>query len=186
MIAASVVGWLVAAYRAFPPVRLVSWWIRRVIWPLLTPASWLQRTAVILANNSTLLALLVFLGRWRFAGPIGVVVLGLSLGMALRALAAETNGPEFTESVLDLKARRRMWIGVTLNLLEVPAIVVAIGLSIGLRTVPLDSGAVWDAFGVLVLPALVLAAAGEALWLGVDPGPGGAQSPDEPQRDPPE
>ena len=67
----------------------------------------------------------------------------------------------------DRQARRRIRIGIALNMLEPPAIVVTLGLTLGLRTIPLTCEQAWQTFGVWVVPALFVAAAGEALWLGV-------------------
>ena len=60
-------------------------------------------------------------------------------------------------------------IGVALNLLEPPAIVLVIGLSLGRTAAPLPAGVAWEMFVVWAVPLLLAAAAGEALWLGSGP-----------------
>ena len=55
-----------------------------------------------------------------------------------------------------------------LNLLEPPAIIAAIGLSLGRSVVPLSPGQAWEAFAAWIVPALLIAAGGEALWLGAE------------------
>ena len=54
-----------------------------------------------------------------------------------------------------------------LNLLEPPAIALALGLAIGRSAIPLSSTQAWGVFLTWVVPAMLVAAGGEALWLGV-------------------
>ncbi len=66
---------------------------------------------------------------------------------------------------------RAVAVGMALNLLEVPAILITLGLSMGRggATSGLLSGDVWTAYAVAVAPLLLIAAGGEALWLGRRP-----------------
>ena len=161
---ASMAGWAVAREASWPPVRLMAWWVRRVVFPLLSCRDWWRRCLIIFLNNATILAGLVALGRWAVLPIVGVAGIGLSLGMALRLLGERQDGAVVlsTESPVDLRAR----LGIALNMLEPPAIVLAIGLSLGQRPLGLSDEQAWLTFAVWGLPMLLLAAGGEALWLG--------------------
>ena len=163
-----VIGWVLGRYRSFLPVRLVVWWVARIILPLLRCRSWPRRTAIIFVNNTGVSAALLGLGMWRWGGRVGVVLLGLNLGIALRHLVTTTDDLATPATTAPSKARRCTWIGVTLNLLEIPAIVVTLGLALGMRSVPLTVTQVWEVFAIGVVPALLIAAGGEALWMGAD------------------
>lgn len=182
-------GWAVGQMGSTPPVRWVAWWVRTVVLPLLRCRSWWRRTVVIFANNISLLAALVAVGRWRLGALMGVAGLGVGLGIGLRILSSEPTAamdpcPEYSARV-----RRRIRIGIVLNLLEPPAIMLAIGLSLARQPMPLSPGQVWETFLVWVVPATLLAAGGEALWLGAihqtrpsdDSGPAGQAGPDSRQ-----
>ncbi len=61
---------------------------------------------------------------------------------------------------------RQVFLGVLLNMLEVPAIMLSAGLSLAQGTLwPVASLPVWSIFGAVVVPALILAAVGESLWM---------------------
>lgn len=60
----------------------------------------------------------------------------------------------------------KLWIGLSLNMLEPPAIIVAIALALSRASIPLDAMDAWVAFLVWIVPAMLIAAGGEALWLG--------------------
>ncbi|UCC30554.1 MAG: hypothetical protein JSU86_20440 [Phycisphaerales bacterium] len=178
-------GWAVAQMGSIPPVRWVAWWVRAVVLPLLRCRFWWRRTVVIFANNISLLAALVAVGRWRLGALMGVAGLGVGLGIGLRILSSEPTaavdpGPKYSARV-----RRRIRVGIVLNLLEPPAIMLTIGLSLARQPLPLSPGQVWETFLVWVVPATLLAAGGEALWLGAihearprgDSGPAGQAGP---------
>ena len=160
-------GWVLGRHTSFPLVRLITWWVTRVVTPLLRSRSWVRRAATIFINNTCVLAALLALGPWRIPARVGVVLLGLSLGIALRHLSAIADRFAVSVPVRDRSAKRRMRVGVALNLLEPPAIVLTLGLTLGFRTIPLTGEQAWLTFGVWVVPTLFVAAAGEALWLGV-------------------
>lgn len=158
-------GWALGDGSSFIPVRLVRLWIRLVVAPLLRSRSWCRRAGAIFVNNLAILTLLVLAGRWYAGALVGVAAVGLTLGIGLRLLAESPD--VFPRAPLGSSGGgRRVRIGVALNLLEPPAIALAIGLSLGLRTVPLSEWDAWCTFAIWVVPATLVAACGEALWLG--------------------
>ena len=98
---------------------------------------------------------------------LAVVIVGLSLGIALRQLAARPDAFAVSLPVRDRKAKMLVRLGVGLNMLEPPAIVITLGLCLGLQTLPLTWAQAWQTFAIWVVPALFVAAGGEALWIGV-------------------
>lgn len=165
LVVATSAGWSFGRHRALPPVRLVAWWVRFVVAPLVRSRSWFRRSATIFVNNTAVLAAVVALGPWVAFAYAGVIALGLSLGIGLRVLArldgdlAIAVGPSGT-------TQWTLVVGVALNLLEPPAIIIALGLSLGRQSVPLDSAWTWSIFAKWLVPLLILAAVGEGLWLG--------------------
>jgi hypothetical protein len=178
---ASVAGWLLSKYSAAPAVRAVDWWVKHVVLPLLRRQTWLGRAAVIFVNNIAILAALIALGRWPGASMLAVVVVGLSLGIAFRLLLDTTDDTLAPRLQLAPAERRKVQIGMTLNMLEPPAIMLALGLSFGQWVAGISFAAAWLTFFIWVLPAMLLAAAGEGLWLGA-----GRQGPPLPTQDPAE
>ena len=159
-------GWSAAESGSLPPVRLVAWWVRRVVTPLLGCRKWWRRTATIFINNTTILVIVTALGKWHVAAMVGVACVGISLGIGLRVLSSES-APALEHAFP--VASRKKWllrIGIALNLLEPPAIALTIGLSLGRQSVPLSATQVWETFGLWVVPLSLLAAGGETLWLG--------------------
>lgn len=164
-------GWALGRYRSLAPVRMVDWWVRRVVIPLLRGRSWLARASTIFANNMLILTGIVAVGVWDFAAISAVAVMGVSLGIGLAILMsmaqssfAGGSSRETTDSARGSVARVRF--GMWLNLLEPPAIVIAIGLALGRTAAGWNSSQVWSCFAFVVLPAMLLAACGEALWIG--------------------
>lgn len=162
------VGWWVAGRPIGWLVRGVSYWLDHVVRPVLAARSWARRAAIIAANNSLVCVLLVLLGLLGHAAWLGVAGVGLGLGTALR-VAMDRGRVFFPEVELSGWQRVAVGVGITLNMLEPPAILLAAGLSLG-------QGAVVDRFGLTTalqlygrigLPMLLIAAGGEALWLGV-------------------
>ena len=91
--------------------------------------------------------------------------MGVSLGIALRLLSSMEDEPLGSQP----SASHNRWlvnIGVILNMLEPPAIIAALGLGLGRQSCSLSDTSIWQAFGLLVMPALLIAAVGEALWIG--------------------
>jgi len=167
MLAGVPVGFALARNRRLPPVRWINAWVTLVAWPIVQSGRWTHRFVGILVNNTTVLVMLVFLGKWRWACLLGTVALGASLGIGLRLIAAKAiPGPAANH---DTENHDFAWrIGLWLNLLEPPAIALAIGLSLARSSAgPFAApGPAWNAFVAYILPLLILAAAGEALWLG--------------------
>ena len=125
-----------------------------------------RRAATIFLNNTAVLAAVVALGVWTVAAFLGVAALGLSLGIGLRILSGSLDDLAVPAGGSSGHARRAVTFGVVLNLLEPPAIVLALGLALGRRAIPLAGAETWTVFAFWVVPALLAAAAGEALWLG--------------------
>ena len=123
---------------------------------------------------------------------VAVAGLGVSLGIALRLLSEIPDVPGGHCLSLGKWAKRRVAIGMGLNLLEPPAIMLAIGLSLGQQPASLTPGVVWGTFAAWIIPLTLLAAAGESLWLGVyqavdqeshNAGPSPAESDSDPRED---
>ncbi len=166
VIGAAWLGWVIGRLDSLVPVRVVAWWVTRVIVPLVRSRSWWRRAAVIFANNTSVLAAVLAVGFHRALSVTAVVGLGVSLGIGLRVLSSRTDAFCVTPKGRSVKARHRITIGVALNLLEPPAILITIGLSLGRTAVSLPAGPAWETFAVWAVPLLLVAAAGEALWLG--------------------
>ena len=162
-----VLGWVSAGNRSLPPVRLVRSWVRCVAVPVLRSRWWTLRTAAIFANNACALAALLAAGRWHLLGLLAVAALGVGLGMGMRLLSGESEVCVGASSKLSPNARRAVRAGVALNLLEPPAIILTIGLSLGRSATPLWPEQAWTIFALWVIPTILLAAGGEALWIGV-------------------
>ena len=166
VLVAAAAGWALGRYRDLRGVRLISWWLARVIVPMLGSRSWWRRSATIFTNNICVLSLLLAAGMVYVLALLAVTVLGVSLGVALRRLSEDA--AELTLPLLEPHAWGlwRLKLGMALNLLEPPAIVVTLGLCLGWQTIPLSPIAAWETFAVWVVPAMFAAACGEALWLG--------------------
>ena len=164
---ASAVGWLIAGFPRFFFVRLVNHWVKQVVIPLLRTPSWPRRTLIIFANNALILAAVVQMGCWRVSSRIGVILVGLSLGAALRHLGAHVANSDALSDPSTPGERRRLRFGVGLNLLEIAAIVVTVGIAVGLPELKISLAQAWKLFGYGVMPTLLVAAGGESLWMGV-------------------
>jgi len=160
-------GWWVGRYHSWFIVRFVRLWVTRVVIPILRSPSWASRAAAIATNNVLTCTLLIAMGMTVATAWMAVVSLGLSLGIALRAMSAADRGDSlFSRSTPRLPPTKTV-VGVALNMFEPPAIVVAIGLCLGQRAmfVGVTARQAWDSFAIWVVPMLLVAAAGEALWL---------------------
>ncbi len=161
-------GWRLGRRRSFPPVKAIGWWVVGVVLPLLRSASWSRRTVLIFLNNGAILAVIGAVGGYRHGGIVGAGTLGVSLGIALRVMADASRGlGGRVGASAGPDSRWRMRIGLALNMLEPPAILVAVGLSMARGSLKVTTEQAWLTFAVFVLPALLFAAGGEALWLGV-------------------
>ena len=169
VLAGVAVGWQAGRYRSLIMTRLIRWWVGRVVMPLILSPSWWRRAATIFVNNASISAGVVALGAWAVTGWAAVAGLGVSLGVGFRVLSDPGWGLSTWRSSSDLTGIRRMRVGVMLNLLEPPAIAVTVGLCLARSTLgdSLPAGQVWQTFGVCVAPALLIAACGESLWLGI-------------------
>lgn len=167
IVLATVAGWLLAGFQHFFFVRWVNFWVKRVVIPLLRTPSWSRRTVTIFANNALVLAAILLLGSWGISSRLGVVLAGLSLGVALRHLGEYTADSDSFSDPSTPGDRRRFRIGIVLNLLEIGAIVVTVGLAIGVPDSNASLAQAWTLYGFGVVPTLLVAAGGEALWMGV-------------------
>jgi len=166
-------GWLIGRYRSFAFVRWIRWWVVRVVRPLVTCRSWAARAMFIFVNNIVILWALVAMGPWMGAAIAGAAALGISLGIALRVIGDATwDFAAPTANGNGNGGRRRTFrAGIALNLLEPLAIALALGISIGQGTSSLSSTEAWRLFAYVVVPPMLIAALGEALWIGAGLGP---------------
>ncbi len=164
-------GWLEARRPDRWTVQGVAWWLDAVVRPLLASRSWAWRAAVIALNNSLVCGLVIGLGSWPAGGWIAVATVGFALGVGVRLLTGGLAGDTSESGRVSPRKRWAGRAGFALNMLEPPAILVAAGLSLsqGALSATVAPGDAWAVFAWVVLPALVLAAAGEALWMGVYP-----------------
>jgi len=172
LIVAAGAGVALTQVPTLPLVRSVRWWVRHVAMTVIRSPRFTVRATLIFANNSLVLATLVALGAWPWISIIAVAVLGLNLGIGLPLLATETEG-HFLPTLERLHAeperaamRRRLRLGLTLNLFEPPAIMMAIGLSLQRATLSYSAAMVWETFLIWIVPMTLVAAGGEAMWLG--------------------
>ena len=165
LLVATAAGWAIARRPTMMLGRVVSWWLRHVVFPLVMCRLWWCRAAAILVNNTTILAVLLSLGRWSIAPLFGVAALGLSLGVALRVMP-DVPLPLSPRLSHQVARGYRVQIGLALNLLEPPAIMLTVGLSLAWPVMSWPASRVWETFVLWVVPATLLAAGGEATWLG--------------------
>lgn len=168
-----VAGWGIARESAAWPIRMVSRWIDFLVARLLRSRSWLFRAAVILANNATACAVMILLGGVPGGGWAIVTGVGLFMGVALHRLSQFRPSFELAEQTPSSGGSTAL-IGVLLNLVEIPAIIITLGLCMGQNAspngVPIER--VWSTYLTWVAPCLVIAACGESLWMGrIIPGP---------------
>lgn len=165
-------GWWLGRDRGHLLVRTMAWWIDHVVHPLLVTRSWLRRTTTIAVNNATVCASMVLLGPFGYVAWVGVAGVGLGLGIALRLMIGSyLPGMDDRESPPAARHPIRETLGLALNLLEVPAIMIAAGASLaqGALSSTLSLTGALAVFVVIVLPLLIVSAAGEALWMSVSP-----------------
>lgn len=161
-----IAGWGIAREATWWPVRIMGRWVDFVLALLLRSRSWTFRAAVILANNATSCALMILIGGIPGGGWAIVTLVGLVMGVALRRLLA-LQPPADAESHMPRGGAAAL-IGVLLNLVEFPAIVITLGLCMGQNAsandVPIEK--VWNIYLTWVAPCLIIAACGESLWIG--------------------
>ena len=159
-------GWIMAGEARWLPVRLIHAWVKGVLLPGVRRRRSVVRFLVPFLNNSIVLAMLVLAGGYPGGGWAGVCLLGLAMGIALRSVNVEDVAPTPVPALPPRAFPYRL--GLLLNMLEVPAIVIALGLAMGQVAAPngLPGADAWRVFGTWVMPALAAAAAGESLWLG--------------------
>lgn len=171
----SVAGWGMAGDRSFAPANWLRWWMVRFILPGLRHRFWLARLGVIFLNNATICALTIAAGALPAGAWAAVVLLGLSLGTGMRMLTDprwEIVLPEAPEAAAEPEQPpaldRVAALGILVNMLELPAIALTLGLAMGRGPLPnhLAPEAIWRIYACWIAPLLLIAAGGEALWLG--------------------
>jgi hypothetical protein len=167
LLVATGAGWRIGRERHLFPTRVLETWVRCVVLRLVRQNSWCIRFAAILINNGAILSFLMLIAPWQWAALTGVALLGLSLGIGLRVLSSDPDALFNVGPIRHPSQIRRIRVGVVLNLLEPPAIALTLGLALTRSAVPLTAIQTWSTFLIWVVPATMIAAAGEALWLGV-------------------
>lgn len=179
-------GWVWAADRGRLPVRVVAWWVDHVVQPLVRLRTWAARAVVIALNNSIACGLMMLLGVVPLLGWVGVVCIGLTLGIAIRRMttlempmSADHGSVASDGDASDNEgSARRAWrrvaitVGLALNALELPAIMLSAGLALGQGAMSeaLSRTEAVQTYLVLIVPTLFVAAAGESLWMGATRG----------------
>jgi len=170
---ACVSGWQISVSASLAPVRFVRWWVLNVLLPVLRGRSWAVRAAAIYANNMVILTLLVAVAAWSWAVIAGIAAIGVAMGIAVRTLSREPSMASPEVGRPDSGTSRRVIWGMALNLLEPPAIAITLGLALSYTSAPLTDTQLWRTFGSVVAPLMLVAAGGEALWMGVTEAFGG-------------
>ncbi len=160
-------GWFLGQRGRAGPARLVSWWVDHVVDRIVRAGSWWHRFVGIFVNNTAVTALLVAAGAWAAAAWAGVICVGLSLGIGLRVMSRREGLLQLVGDAESARAVRRVRVGVALNMLEPPAIAIAVGLSLCQQasSPSIPAAQAWETFAVCAVPLLLVAAAGEALWM---------------------
>ncbi len=166
LIFACVAGWQISVSASLGPVRFVRWWVSRVLLPLLRSRSWVGRAATIYANNMAILTAVVAASAWSWAVILGIAVIGVAMGIAVRTLSQEPSMASLEVDQADSGTPKRVSWGLALNLLEPPAIALTLGLALSYTSAPLTDTQLWRTFGLVVAPLMLIAAGGESLWMG--------------------
>ena len=162
----AVVGWRIGQAQGNWLARVVRWWLNHVVHPLFASRTWLRRAIIIAVNNSLICAVVVLLGSLGHVAWIGITGVGLGLGIALRLMNEEIEPGLADREPSPRHHRTLVTIGMALNLLEVPAVMLSAGLSLGQAlSSSLALADALTAFAWFVLPLLLVGAAGEALWM---------------------
>ncbi|MCO6435797.1 MAG: hypothetical protein J5J06_01765 [Phycisphaerae bacterium] len=164
-----VTGHAVARDPRIPLVRLVDWWISRVATGILRSHSTARRAAGIFLNNAGVLTVILATGIWTPLAAAGTFLLGTHLGIGFQIIGKRVSQREDSQTPPDRGNGLRLTLGMVLNMLEPPAIVLTLALALAWRNLPLSAADVWVLYATLSLPGLLLAAIGEGLWTGVVP-----------------
>jgi hypothetical protein len=165
------IGWRAGAIRESLAVRVTMWWLTHVVRPLFASRSWLRRLLIIAGNNSLMCAIVVVLGRFGHLAWLGVSCIGLGLGIALRLMLSVPVEDHDDSESQSAGIRVLTGIGLGLNLIEVPALMLTTGLALsqGALSSSLDVQSALTVFAAVALPMLIISAAGEALWMTINP-----------------
>jgi len=169
ILSATVCGWFAGRNTSFALTRSIRWWLIDVMLALIRRRSWIGRTVTIFVNNITILSGIVLLGYVNLS-LVATALVGFAMGVALRVLGNSPDaffappsgdgGPEAARRVGKVR------LGIAFNLLEPPAIIAAIGLGWGVQEHADVSERAWPLFMICIVPPMLLAAGGEALWIG--------------------
>jgi len=148
----------------------VKWWLDHVVRVIVSSPSWLFRTAAIAANNTLVCFAAVVLGALVYIAWIGIACIGFSLGIALTLMTTNKSFESDEEQSPFSRKSKSTTIGLVLNLLEVPAIMLSAGLSLaqGALGSTLNLSQAITTFALIVIPLLLISAAGESLWMDHD------------------
>lgn len=165
------VGWRIGRGRRSLPVRVVRWWLAHVVDRVTSSRTWLGAAALIALNNSLICAAVVAAGSLGYVVWAAVGGVGLALGIALRRMISVAIPEQHEGRAPGSRGRVRQAVGMTLNLLEVPAILLSAGLGLaqGALSSAVDPATAMRAFGLIVVPLLAIGAVGEGLWMTVGP-----------------
>lgn len=169
LIVAAVAGSGMGADRSFVLTRWVRRYLESLILPVMRHRLWVVRSFFIFANNASICALVILAGRWPAGAWAAIVVVGLTMGTAIRVLGERaTSQDAAVDDVHTEKPDALVSVGLWLNLLEVPAILATLGMSMGRLALPngVSNEVLWRIYVLFVLPALLVAAGGEGLWIG--------------------
>lgn len=162
------IGWIEAAHPQRPAVRWLDWWLRRVIRRIVMHGRWVSVALALAVNNTAVLALIVASGWVDWLPPFVIVAEGFLVGAGVRLLyLAERPWWQGHRPPQRALARAAYRAGLWLNALELPAIAIAVGLAMLQCPAffPPPRTQIWQAFALLVVPLLLVAAVGEALWI---------------------
>ena len=170
IVACVAVGWWLGRSRRGWLVRVVSWWLEHVVRPVMEGRTWFRRAVIIAANNLVICAVVVVLGSCGHVAWLAVGGIGLGLGIALGLMIPVVMADEDEEGRPAPRRRILTAVGLALNVLEVPAIMLSAGLSLaqGAMSSTVSLGTALQVFALFAFPMLVVSAGGEALWMTVD------------------
>ena len=183
LVIGAISGWGMTQAPDFVLTRMMRWWVLKVLVPVLKRPSWLLRSIAIFVNNAGICMLLVASGRVALLPWFAIAGVGVAMGAALRVLvmAFGWQGDAIGVDVDKVDAEKTAGlggdhvpvIGMLLNMLELPAIVLTLALALVQSELPITQSIamdgpilVWPIMLMWTLPMLALAACGESLWMG--------------------
>ena len=171
IVVCALVGWLAGNVHDRWAVRVVKWWLDHIVYRVVISRSWLKRTVMIAVNNSLICLCPPLLGKLDYIAWLAIACIGFCLGVALRLMIKETPAVRDDEEKIISSNTKSPIIGMLLNLLEIPAIMLCagLGLSQGAMTSTIDLPSALHIYCLFALPMFIIGASGESLWMGCDP-----------------